>query len=397
MTTPEPHFSFLLICQTYFPVLGGSEIEAQRVCSALIRRGHRVTVVCAGGDPMPPVQSWIDPAGVPVCIYSHRGDGLLKNIIYALRVAETLFRERKNYQFVYFLMQGLHLAVGLPIARLLKKPVIVKIAGSGEVPRMSKSRIGRMELRCLNRWASKVLILNEGMRYEAIEGGITAAKLQLMPNPVDTNQFSPANNQEQLELRRHFGVSETAPIVMYSGRLAPEKSLTTLLEAFALVSEVIPDVLLVLVGDGPVRASLAEQAKQFGLSERVRFTGRVSPSEVSNWLKIANVFAFVSPSEGFPCSLEEAMSTAIASVATDIPGNRQLVEHGQQTLLCPVGDTKSIAESIIALVRDSVLRHRLGCAARAHILSNYSIDQVVELYEALFRQVVRAERQADVV
>src|SRR5215470_10545291 len=125
MSTPSVKcsFSFLLICHSYFPVLGGSEIEAQRVCSALIRRGHRVTVVCAGGNPMPSLQDWIDPQGVPVRIYAHRKDGALKNIIYALRVAGMLIRERNNYQFVYFLMPGLHLAVGLPVARLLKKPI----------------------------------------------------------------------------------------------------------------------------------------------------------------------------------------------------------------------------------------------------------------------------------
>ena len=87
-----PSFSFLLICQTYPPVIGGSEIEAQRVCSALIRRGHRVTVVCAGGDPMPPVQDWIDPQGVPVRIYARRREGTLKNVVYALRVAAMLIR-----------------------------------------------------------------------------------------------------------------------------------------------------------------------------------------------------------------------------------------------------------------------------------------------------------------
>lgn len=396
-TTPEPRFSFLLVCQTYFPILGGSEIEAQRICSALIHRGHRATVICAGGDPMPPVQNWIDPTGVPVRIYANRGDGLLKNIIYALRVAETLIRERKNYQFVYFLMQGLHLAVGLPIARLLDKPIIVKIAGSGEVPRMSKSRIGRLELRWLNRWARKVLILNEGMRDEAIKGGIAEEKLQLMPNPVDTDQFSPAaNDQEQSELRRQSKVPENVPIVMYSGRLAPEKSLTTLLEAFALVLKAIPDALLVFVGDGPVRPRLTDRANQLGLFEHIRFVGRVNPDEVSQWLKIADVFALVSPSEGFPCSLEEAMSTAVASVCTNIPGNRQLAQHGQQALLCPVGDVNNIAEAIIVLIRDSDFRQRLGHAARAHILNNYSIDGVVELYEALFKQVVWKERQRDV-
>jgi glycosyltransferase involved in cell wall biosynthesis len=391
MNTPsvKPSYSFLLICQTYPPVLGGSEIEAQRVCSALIRRGHRVTVVCAGGDPMPPFQDWIDPRGVPVRIYARRPEGTLKNIIYALRVTEMLIRERKNYQFVYFLMQGLHLAVSLPVARLLKKPILMKISGSGIATEIYKSRIGRQELRWLNRWARKILILNEGMRPEAIKCGISPEKLQLMPNPVDTDEFSPGNDEEQHQLHERFGIPQTALVVMYSGRLAPEKALPTLLKAFALVVKTVPDALLVLVGDGAVRIALIEQAKQLGLSEKnIRFTGRVDPQEVSQWLKIATVFTLVSPAEGFPCALEEAMSVGIASIATDIPGNCQLVEDGLHAILTPVGDTEKIAESIVLLLTNAPLRRRLGRAAREHILGKYSTQHIVELYEAVFKAIL---------
>jgi glycosyltransferase involved in cell wall biosynthesis len=385
-----PSYSFLLICQTYPPVIGGSEIEAQRVCSALIHRGHRVTVVCAGGDPMPAFRDWVDPQGVPVRIYARRPEGILKNAIYALGVAEILIRERKNYQFVYFLMQGLHLAVGLPVARLLKKPILMKISGSGIAQEIYKSRTGRQELRWLNRWAKKILILNEGMRLEAIKSGISPEKLQLMPNPVDTNEFSPANGEEQRQLRERFKIPQTALVVMYSGRLAFEKALPTLLNAFALVVKTVPDALLVLVGDGAVRVTLVEQAKQLGLSERnIRFTGLIDPQNVSRWLKIATVFTLVSPAEGFPCALEEAMSTGIASVVTDIPGNCQLVEHGLHSILTPVGDTKKIAESIVLLLTDTPLRQRLGKAAREHIMGNYSTQHIVELYEAVFKEVLQ--------
>jgi glycosyltransferase involved in cell wall biosynthesis len=386
---PATTYSFLLVCQTYFPVLGGSEIEAQRVCSALIRRGHRVTVVCAGGDPMPAVQDWIDPQGVPVRIYARRRDGVLKNVIYAVRVAMMLIVERRNYQFVYFLMQGLHLAIGLPVAQLLKKPILMKIAGSGEVPRMSRSRIGRLELRWLIRWAKKILILNEGMRQEATDCGIPPQRLLLMPNPVDANEFSPASPDEQSELRERFGFPQSAPIVMYSGRLAPEKGIPTLLEAFSMVLRRAPEVILALVGDGSARSALEERAKQLGLNEHnVRFIGRVNPGDVSLWLKIATLFTLVSPSEGFPCALEEAMSTGIASVATDIPGNRQLVENGVHSILTPIGDAKKVADSIVILLKDSLLRKRMALAARAHILANYSTERVVDLYENLFKDIV---------
>jgi len=105
---------------------------------------------------MPSLQDWIDPQGVPVRIYAHRKGWSSQEHHYALRIAGMLIRERNNYQLVYFLMPGLHLTVGLPVARQLKKPILVKkIAGSGEVPGMSKSRIGRQELRWLNRWAKR--------------------------------------------------------------------------------------------------------------------------------------------------------------------------------------------------------------------------------------------------
>src|SRR5271165_4234361 len=89
MSTPSTGtpLSLVLVCHSYPPVLGGSELEAQRVCATLIRRGYRITVVCAGGDPMPPVRDWVDPEGVPVRIYAAHWKGALKDIVFALRVA----------------------------------------------------------------------------------------------------------------------------------------------------------------------------------------------------------------------------------------------------------------------------------------------------------------------
>jgi glycosyltransferase involved in cell wall biosynthesis len=382
-------YSFLLICQTYFPVLGGTEIEARRICGELVGRGHRVTVVCAGGHPMPPVRDWVDPQGVPVRIYARRRDGLFKNVAYALSVGWMLIRERENCEFVYFLMPGLHLAVGLLVAQALKKPIIAKISGSGEFLRMSKSWIGRKELYWLNRWAKKVLILNEGMRQEAIDHGVSPQKLLLMPNPVDTDVFSPALPEERFGLCERFAVPATAPIVIYCGRLAPEKSLSVLLNSYRIVLQKIPDAMLILVGDGPERPALLTQAKQLGFTDRnIRFTGRVDPADVSKWLKIATIFALVSPAEGFPCALEEAMSTGLASVASDIPGNRQLVQDELQSILVPVANIQRTADAMLRLIQDAPLRHRMSLAAREHIVANYSTQNVVDAYEAVFQLVL---------
>ena len=191
ITSPRDgrRFSVLVVSHSYPPVLGGSEVEAQRVCSALLRRGHTVTVLCSGGPPMPDVSFWTDPAGVPVRIFGrHR---LARDYAFALGVARTLFRERRRYQIVYLLMQGLHLAAGLPVARLLGKPVVMKVSGSGITTSMRGSWLGRLELRFLRRWARRVMILNPGMAEEAAAAGLDPDRLLWMPNPVDTDEFAP--------------------------------------------------------------------------------------------------------------------------------------------------------------------------------------------------------------
>ena len=92
---------------------------------------------------------WIDPAGVPVRIFARRSSGRRRDYAFAFGVAWTLFRERRNYQLVYFLMQGVHLAAGLPVARWLGKPIVMKISGSGIATMMRASWLGRLELRWL--------------------------------------------------------------------------------------------------------------------------------------------------------------------------------------------------------------------------------------------------------
>jgi len=381
--------SLLLVCHSYPPVIGGSELEAQRVCAALIRRGYRITVVCAGGNPMPALRDWIDPEGVPVRIYAGRWKGALKDIVFALRVSGMLIRERRNYQFVYFLMQGLHLAAGLPIAHFLDKPILMKIAGSGVVPLMAKSPSGRLELRWLREWAYRVMILNDGMREEAMAAGFASDQLYWMPNPVNTDNFAPCGDRERTELRRKLGIPPAAAVVLYCGRLASGKGLPELIDAFALVAPQVPEAMLVLVGDGPLRPKLAMQATQLHLKDnKVRFVGQVNPAEVCDWLKVADVFTLVSFSEGFPCALAEAMSTGLPCVVSDIPANRQLIDDGEHGFLTPVGDLTAISTAIVQLLKNVTLRLRMGEAARQRIEDNYSSDKISDRYETLFRQML---------
>jgi glycosyltransferase involved in cell wall biosynthesis len=376
-------FSLILVCSSYPPVVGGSEVEAQRVCSALIKRGHRVTVATMGGPPMPPLRKWTDPTGVPVRLYAAHWNGVMKNVAFAISIAWLLIRERRNYQAVYFLMQGLHLAAGRPVARLLRKTILMKVGGSGVLPGMARTPTGRLEIRWLRKWADRVMILNEGMRAEALAARLPADRLVWMPNPVDTEHFSPVPPAMRSELRAQHGIPPDALVIIYTGRLAPEKSLHLLVEAFATVWRQRTQAYLVLVGDGPMRAALTEQTRRLGCQDNTRFVGSVAPSEIPRWLQMADVFALVSLSEGFPCALVEAMSAGVASVVSDIPANRQLVESEHHGLLPPAGDASATAAALIRLIDDPELRARMGTEARCSVKQHYATERVLERYETM--------------
>jgi glycosyltransferase involved in cell wall biosynthesis len=284
----------------------------------------------------------------------------------------------------------LHLASGLAVARLLGKPPIVKIGGSNVIPLMATSIVGRLELWMSKRWAHRLMILNDGMREEALAHGFREEQLLWMPNPVDTAKFAPPLPSEQQRRKRHAGLSDTAPVILYTGRLAPEKGLPHLLHAFAKVAAACADATLALVGDGPEREALTGQAQRLGIYDRVRFIGRVAPSEVAAWLQLADVFALVSPSEGFSCSLSEAMSVGVPAVVTDIPANRQLVSDGEQGRLVPYGDAEAIADAILEIVHDSAKRRRMGDSARQLVIERFGIASVGDRYEELFHSALAA-------
>jgi glycosyltransferase involved in cell wall biosynthesis len=376
----------MLVSYSYPPVLGGSEIEAQRVCAALLRRGYRVTVLCAGLPPMPEGREFTDPGGVPVRVIGRGTASKRLDARFALGVAWNLWTERRNYQLVYFLMQGLHLATGLPVARMLRKPVVMKFSGSSLIDAMRQSLVGRLELRWLRKWARRVMILNSGMVEEATAAGIRKEQLLWMPNPVDTADFAPCRPEERLTLRSRLGIAAEALVVLYVGRLAPEKELGSLLGGFGAAAKEFPDAWLVLVGDGPERGRLEAQA-----GARVRFTGRVSIPEVCQWLQASDVFALVSSNEGFPCSLTEAMSAGLSSVVSDIPANRQLIEDGVHGLHAELQSESSIAGALGQLLGDAELRARMGAAARRRVVENYSTDQILDRYEALFDEALDAK------
>lgn len=384
--------SILIVSHSYPPVLGGSEVEAQRVAALLRARGHRVRVICAANPEMTWRGEGSDEEGTPVRVEGW-GKGRILDWSFALRVGWRMWAERGHYDVVYFLMQGVHVACGLVAGRMMGKPMVMKISGSGLIPPMRRSLLGRLQLRWLERWGSALMLLNEGMMAEAREAGISPRKMVWMPNPVDCEEFRPlADQSERRQLKARLGMEEDLHYVVFVGRLSPEKELGSLLGGMKILAGRMDGVRLLVVGDGPQREMLEQRVKEEGLG--VHFSGRQPMSRVREYLQAADAFALVSRLEGFPCSLVEAMACGLPALVSRIPANEQLIDEGREGYFFEVGDEEQIALGLERLLRDEAASRVMGQAGRERVSSNFDYVSTAVRYEELLGRVIATRKKA---
>jgi glycosyltransferase involved in cell wall biosynthesis len=160
-------------------------------------------------------------------------------------------------------------------------------------------------------------------------------------------------------------IAQRGPIAIYVGRLEAYKRIEVALEAIARVAARRPDVRLVIVGRGAARPHLERRASELGIADRVTFTGFVSDTERDAWLARARVCICPSIKEGFGLTVIEANAFGTPNVASDAPGLRDTVRHGETGFLVRGGDPSCFADPVEALLCDDALADRMSRAALA--------------------------------
>lgn len=170
------------------------------------------------------------------------------------------------------------------------------------------------------------------------------------------------------------------------GRLSPEKGQAGLLEAFATVSRDHADLELVLVGDGPEAARLHALAGSLGISERVRFSGRLSEPDTLREIADADILVLPSFMEGLPIVLMEAMAMGTAVIASRVAGIPELVEDGKSGLLFTPSNWNELAACMRRLADDDGLRERLVSRGRAAVSTEFDGERSAMMLRDLFAQ-----------
>jgi glycosyltransferase involved in cell wall biosynthesis len=204
-------------------------------------------------------------------------------------------------------------------------------------------------------------------------------KLAELPFGVDTERFRPD------------GAFRNEPTLLFVGGLDAAhhfKGLDVLLEALRPLAGTPWN--LVVVGDGDLRATYEAKAESLGLSRRVRFVGAATDADLPALYRDADLLLFPSTSraEAFGLVLLEAAASGLASIASDLPGVRTVVEHGRTGLLTPPRDVSALSRAIERLLKNPEERRSMGAAARDRAVSRYAWDPLMDRLETEYRSLL---------
>jgi L-malate glycosyltransferase len=214
---------------------------------------------------------------------------------------------------------------------------------------------------------------------------LSGSRVRYLPNGVDTNHFTPPTHQAIAAARQRLGFRPEETVVGTVGHLRAEKNQQRLLRAFASVAATRPARLLIL-GDGPLRETLVEQARALGIADSVTFTGVVS--DPAQYYPAMDGLAMSSDTEQMPIAVLEAMSMGLPVVSTDVGDVKEMLSAENRDWVTPLGADDAFARSLAAQYDDAGERRRRGMANREKCLREFDLQKMIDEYVDLYREVL---------
>jgi glycogen synthase len=251
--------------------------------------------------------------------------------------------------------------------------------------------------RALETWvcrrADALTTICEGIRDDLAGRGLPAARITVVPNAVDLEQFTPGHARPQA-LAQRLGVAERT-VLGFIGSFYGYEGLDLVVSALPAILQLVPDAALLLVGGGPQDAALRAQVARLGLQDRVVFTGRVAHAEIGDYYDLIDVLVYPRRSMRLtelvtPLKPLEAMAQRRLFVASDVGGHRELIADGVTGTLFAAGDPAALAAAVVGVLRQGGGREARLDAARAFIERERTWNTVVARYEPVYAGLLAA-------
>ena len=348
----------------------GGQRQVLYLLQGLQRRGHRVLLCCPKHGPL---RERAVEAGIPCHALTLRSGLDFASAVRLVRLVRD-----GDFDLVHAHDAHSHsialAAQGIGRHRALADHLIVTRRSIGQTA-------GRLDRLKYTQPGVAYIAISNAVRDSLTRMGVSAAHITVVPSGVEPRPPAArhVNDPWGLALR---GVRVIGTV----GHLTREKNHSLLLETFARVRRQIPDVHLLIVGDGALRAGLERRATTLGIAAHVTFAGRLE--DVSMAYGILSVFALSSDVEGLCTALLDAMAAGVPVATTAVGGVMEIARHGDSAMVVPARDPDALAGAIVRLLEQPDLAQRLVEGGR-RVAERHGIDRMVEGTAAVYERVLR--------
>lgn len=405
-----------IFAQQFAPLVGGAEVQAQKLAQSLQARSHVVQVYTWRLRRAWPQREVI--AGVPV---RRLGGIYLKGrlllglgldwVSYA-NTCRALWRDRAQYDLIYVTLISPWAGIAALVGRLTHKPVLINCASVGPEPdapvqvgmttwlypgaptpaqpwrRVPPKSWSGGDITTMRSWwpawrFAQRLMRGDHVHFTAIStrtetylarNGYDPARIHVLPNTVIVPPAAAPR-----------ATARTAPRVVCVARQSYPKGVDVLLSAWSLVQARYPAAHLFLAGTGPLESAHRQLAAELGVEDSVTFLGNYHA--IDDLLHSADVFVLPSRWEGMPNALLEACAHGLPCVATCVSGSEDIITDGVSGLLVPPLDHEALAEALLRFLNDPALAERCAQQARLVAETRYQPDLILDQYLRLLRQL----------
>lgn len=394
--------NILLISDVYFPRVNGVSTSIKTFTEQLQKLGHCIYLIAPdytqrlegeAGDNNPKDVSQIDEEWIiriPAwAIYFDPEDRLMKfneimHIVPALK--------SKNFDIVHIHTPFIAHYAGLKLAKILNIPALETYHTFFEdylhhylpwIPKFAACALARLISKKQCNQVNAIVAPSLPMLDVLRDYGVTSTA-EVIATGLQASSFNEANGAT---FRESYGIPLQCPLLLYVGRVAHEKNIGFLLEVTKLLKDVVPDILLVITGEGPAVPSLRASVKVLGIEKNVQFIGYLDRNkELNNCYKAADVFVFASKSETQGLVLLEAMAQGTPVVAIAELGTASILIEGQGALISSENEAEFV-QKVHSLLVNKQRREQIGEAGRVYALNKWSAlvqtERMVEFYKTV--------------
>jgi glycosyltransferase involved in cell wall biosynthesis len=367
-----------------YPV-GGSEHVAYHLACNIVERGHEVIVFTSSIDSHDQVE---ETNGIK--IYRYGTNFRIEKALISYNLFFKSIKRDVDIVHLHFSTPPGDLA-GLFYAMVKRKPLIVTY--HGDAPENFGNLIRRVLMYLFNRLFVNSILSTAKFIITPSEYYINQSrflrkhksKIVSIPNGINPDEMNIPFTKEECKKKLSFAANDV--IILFVGALMESKKPDLLMESLPVIIEKNPNVRLVVAGEGSMRKELGQLANKLGISDKVRFPGSVVGGLKATYFKAADVFAFPSVMEVFPLVLLEASAAGLPMVVSNLCTFQCIIEDGHNGLMTRVDNKKYLAETIIRVLSDPVLREKIRENAKKKVMG-YSWENIAKKTEDLYKEAL---------